>query len=116
VQGKADRIREQGREALHPSVDGDVVNLNAAFGQQLFDVAVRQALPQVPAHRDHDDLGREPKAGEGRAGWRQPTRAGGQLHPAILPESVDDRSTQQRPLIDVVERLEIVPGVENSRV
>jgi hypothetical protein len=30
----------QGREALDPPVDGDVVDLDAAFGQQLLDVAV----------------------------------------------------------------------------
>jgi hypothetical protein len=33
---------EQRRESLHPPVDGDVVDLDAALGEQLFDVAVGQ--------------------------------------------------------------------------
>jgi hypothetical protein len=33
-------IREQGREPSHPPVDGDVIDLNAAFGQHVFDATV----------------------------------------------------------------------------
>jgi hypothetical protein len=33
-------IGEQAREAQLPPVDGDVVNLNAAFDQEFFDVTV----------------------------------------------------------------------------
>jgi hypothetical protein len=33
-----------------------VVDLDAAFGEQLLDVAVGDAITQVPAHRDPDDL------------------------------------------------------------
>jgi hypothetical protein len=36
------RLGQQRREPLHPSVDGDVVNLDAAFGEQLLNVAVAQ--------------------------------------------------------------------------
>jgi hypothetical protein len=36
-------VGQQRREALHPPVDGDVVDLDAAFGEQLLHVAVRQA-------------------------------------------------------------------------
>jgi hypothetical protein len=36
-----------------------VVDLDAAFGEQLLDVAVGKPLAQVPAHRHHDHLGRE---------------------------------------------------------
>jgi len=42
---------EQRREPQHPPVDGDVVDLDAALGEQLFDVAVGQAEAQIPAHR-----------------------------------------------------------------
>jgi hypothetical protein len=59
---------EQRRESLHPPVDGDVVDLDAALGEQLFDVAVGQAEAQVPAHRQHDDVGREAATRERRAG------------------------------------------------
>jgi hypothetical protein len=34
-------LGEQRREPLHPPEDGDVVDLDATFGQQLLDVAVR---------------------------------------------------------------------------
>jgi hypothetical protein len=35
-------LGEQRREPLHPPVDGDVVGLDPAFGEQLLDVAMRQ--------------------------------------------------------------------------
>jgi hypothetical protein len=35
-------LGEQRREPLHPPVDGDVVGLDPAFGEQLLDVAIRQ--------------------------------------------------------------------------
>jgi hypothetical protein len=50
-------------------VDRDVVDLDAALGEELFDVAVGQAEAQVPADRQHDDIGREAEAGEAGA-WR----------------------------------------------
>jgi hypothetical protein len=65
-------LGQQGREALDPAVDGDVVDLDAAFGQQLLDVAVRQREAQVPAHRQHDHIGREAEASE-----RSPYDSGG---------------------------------------
>jgi hypothetical protein len=46
---------------------GDVVDIDAALGQQLLHVAVGQAEPQVPAHRQHDHLRREPEPRERRA-------------------------------------------------
>jgi hypothetical protein len=36
-------LSHQWREPLHPAVDGDVVDLDAPFGEQLLDVAVGQA-------------------------------------------------------------------------
>ena len=57
---------ELGGEALHPPVDGDVINGDTALGQQFLDVTVRQAVPQVPADRDRDHLRREPEASEHR--------------------------------------------------
>jgi hypothetical protein len=43
-----------------------VVDLDAAFGQQLLHVAVRQPEAQLPADREHDHIGREAEASEGR--------------------------------------------------
>jgi hypothetical protein len=47
---------QQRREALDPSVDRDVINVNTSFDDRLLDVAIRQALAQVPAHRQQDHL------------------------------------------------------------
>jgi hypothetical protein len=48
-------------EPLDPSVDGDVVDSDTALSQQLLDVAVGQAIPQVPANRGRDHLRRDRK-------------------------------------------------------
>jgi hypothetical protein len=36
-------VGQQRREPPDPLIDGDVVDLNAAFGEEFFDVAVGQA-------------------------------------------------------------------------
>jgi hypothetical protein len=58
-------LGELRREPLDPPVHGDVIDLDAALGEELFDVAVGKTEPQVPADRQGDDLGREPVPGEG---------------------------------------------------
>jgi hypothetical protein len=46
---------EQG-EALHPPVDRDVIDLDAAFGEGFFNIAVGQAVAEVPAHCQQDHV------------------------------------------------------------
>jgi hypothetical protein len=41
--GEPGRISQQRREPLHPPVNGDVIDLDAALGQQLLHVAEGQA-------------------------------------------------------------------------
>jgi hypothetical protein len=41
-----------------------VIHGDSALGQQFLHITVGQAVPQVPADRDRDDLGREPEASE----------------------------------------------------
>jgi len=55
-------------EALDPPVDRDVVDLDAAFRQELLDVSIGKTEPQVPADRQGDDFAWEPVPGEGRTG------------------------------------------------
>jgi hypothetical protein len=43
VPARPSGVGQQRGEPLHPAVDGHVVDLDAAFGEQLLDVAVRQA-------------------------------------------------------------------------
>ena len=52
-------VGQQRREPLHPPVDRDVIDLDAAFDQQFLHVPVRQAVAQVPAHCQHDHLSRK---------------------------------------------------------
>jgi hypothetical protein len=66
-------LGEQRREPLHPPEDGDVVDLDTAFGEQFFDVAEGQAEPQVPANREDDDIRWEAEAG--KSGPRRGSRA-----------------------------------------
>jgi hypothetical protein len=58
-------LGQQRRKPQHPPIDRDVVDLDAAFGEQLLDVAVRQRETQVPADRQHDHIRREAETGEG---------------------------------------------------
>ncbi len=59
-------LDEKRREALHPAKDGDMVDVDAPFGQQLLHVPVGQPEAQVPPHPQEDHVGWEPEAGEGR--------------------------------------------------
>ena len=79
-------------EALHPPVDGDVIDLDAAFGQQLFDIAVRQAVAQVPTHSQQDRIGPKPAPRK---------RNGLNRNPPILKElmvNLDQRCRDSDPL------------------
>jgi hypothetical protein len=58
--GRPCGIEELRGEGLHPTVDRHVIDLDAAFGQQLLDVSVREPVTQIPAHRHRDHLTREP--------------------------------------------------------
>jgi hypothetical protein len=44
-------VDDQRREPLHPPVDGDVIDVDAALSQELFDIAVGQPVAEVPAHQ-----------------------------------------------------------------
>jgi hypothetical protein len=47
-----------------------VVDVDAALGEKLLDVAVGESVAQVPAHRHQDHVRREPKPGERARGDR----------------------------------------------
>lgn len=59
---RAGRVDQAVSEPLHPQVDADGVNLDTALGPQLLDIALRQAISEIPAHGQHAHLRRE--AGE----------------------------------------------------
>src|SRR5258708_4993757 len=49
-------------EPLDPPVDGHMVDGDTTLGQQLLNIPVRQAIPQVPADRHRYHLPRKPEA------------------------------------------------------
>ena len=63
-------------------LDVNLCRAIAAVDQQLLHVAVRKPVPQVPVHRQHDDLGREPETREGRAGTASADETGKTTSPA----------------------------------
>src|SRR5436305_131245 len=79
-------VDKQGREPLHPAIDGHVIYLDTAFGEQLFHISVRESIAQVPTHRHHDHLRREPETRE--PGLRRTYSTGATMHPPTLPEHV----------------------------
>jgi hypothetical protein len=90
-------LSQQRREAQHPPVDGDVVDLDPALGEQLFDVAVGQAEAQVPPNRQHNYIRREAEPGEGGARGDRPAGAVSGSHGRSVSARTTSRPTQQRP-------------------
>ena len=85
-------VDDQRSEALHPAVQGDVVDLDAALGQELLKISVGQSEAQVPAHREQDHLRRELEARERRA-WPASWAIGAvTLHPTSLAHRADGHS------------------------
>lgn len=66
-QAGEERARSPPSRSLR-TVQGDVVHVDATFGEELLEVPVRQPIPQVPAHRCQGS----PPAGSGTR--RTPTR------------------------------------------
>ncbi len=77
-------------------VDRHVIDLDAALGEQLLDVALGQAVAQVPAHRNRDHLTWEPatrRCGRGRSRRARPRID----HPISLLTRGAAQPTQQTP-------------------
>jgi hypothetical protein len=61
------RVGEERGEGLHPPIDRDVIDLDAPLGDEFLKVAEGERVAQVPAHRENNDLGREPEPLERRS-------------------------------------------------
>jgi hypothetical protein len=85
VPTRSGRVGEERREALHPAVHGDVIDLDPTLSQEFFDVAIRQAEPQIPTHCEDNDLPREAEAGEPRARDRGYQTSTATIHPLRSP-------------------------------
>jgi len=97
VPAGAGRLGELRSEPMDPPVDRDVVDLDPSLGEELFDVPIGKAEPQVPPDRQGDDLGREPEPSEGRAWGRPETRVRSLSHGASVPDAAPSRPMQQCP-------------------
>jgi hypothetical protein len=65
-----------------------VIDHDATLGEKLFEVPVRQPVPEVPAHRQQDHLGRESETSEPRGHPHRWSRTASALHPATLTATV----------------------------
>jgi hypothetical protein len=76
-------LGQQRCEPLDPAIDGDVVDFDAPFAEQLLDVAVGEAEAQVPVDRDDNDIGWEPEASEVKS-WNRRKARTARSHAASL--------------------------------
>ena len=53
----AQPLLQFGTVVLDPAPDGRVVRFQAALAEQLFDIAERERVPQIPAHSAKNQLG-----------------------------------------------------------
>jgi hypothetical protein len=96
VPARAGGLGQQWRERLHPAVDGDVVDLDPALGEELLDVAVGQPEAQVPADRQNDDIAR----GKRKPAKVEPGGVDGRERSAVLMAGV---SPPRLPTADATE-------------
>ena len=95
-----------GGEPLHPPVDGDVIDGDTALGQQLLDITVGQAVPQVPAdrhRRDQDHLVRSNTEAQSPAGDAQP-RTSLPISGCLAPSRSGNAALRGRASADAPER------------
>lgn len=59
-------IAEQWQEALHPAIDRALVDEDAALRQPFADFGIAQAVADIPANREGDDVVWKRAAGERR--------------------------------------------------
>ncbi len=81
--GRVDQLRS---ELLDPPVQGHMVHLDAALGEDLLQVPVGQSVPQVPADRQQDDVRRETEPHERRRSLNGWPRAAIAFHPDTLTQ------------------------------
>ncbi len=95
----AGRVDELRREGLDPAIDRHVIDGDAALGEQLLNIAIGQAVAQVPPHRDSNHLTREAVARRSRrrrrpridhrlsvsdAGWAPQRNSAGRHNPDAI--------------------------------
>jgi hypothetical protein len=94
VTGRAGGIDQFRGEPLDPAERGHVIDVDAALGEELLQVPVRQALAQVPADRQEDHIrgNRNPAKAEGACLRLRPGRRG----PLLVEEHPHQRCLRGR--------------------
>jgi hypothetical protein len=64
VPARSDGVNQEGSQPLDPTVDCDVIHLDATLRKEFFNVSEGQPIPDIPTHSQRDHLGREPVANE----------------------------------------------------
>src|SRR5947209_2878557 len=72
-----------------PPIHRDMIDSDPAFGQQLFNVSVRQCVPEIPADCHDDHIRREPESRERGPRRTYPTRATRHQLTLPCPSSLD---------------------------
>jgi hypothetical protein len=95
-----------------------MVHLHTTLGEQLLDISVGQAEAQVPADRQHDDVGREAEAGKGRSRKRSWASAAAS-HTGSLAASTRSPGMQQclgdHQHVEGILRVHLGPGKPQQR-
>jgi hypothetical protein len=81
--GEPRGVDQQRGEPLHPAVDRDVIDRDTALSRQLLDVAIGPTA-QIPPHRHHDHIRREPEPRGARPWCWHTSRT--TTHQPTLPE------------------------------
>jgi hypothetical protein len=69
--GRAGGLGQQRPEPLNPPVYRDMVDLDPALGEELFDITVGQPEAEIPADRQHNHIGWGTEAAKGGSrDWR----------------------------------------------
>jgi len=102
-------VDQQWCEALYPSVDGDVINLDATLCEEFFDITVGQAVAEVPADSQQDHLRRKPIPGK-----RSGLNTAAAIHQNMLAAQHPIRQRNSAPKIGSANSVTCVSSSVNS--
>jgi hypothetical protein len=78
---------------VHPPEEGHVIHLDAPLSEEFLEIAIGEAVEQVPAHSEDDDLGREPEplnAAFGTADTGRQRRSSARVDTTALARRIED--------------------------
>jgi len=85
VPGWSGSVDELGGEALHPPIPAHVIHRRTALGEQLLDIAVRQAVTQIPGTATAITSGENRNPANAYDETEEVTRSVSQIRPLAQP-------------------------------